>query len=58
MSLTELNTVVAYRDSMQSMMKTQAQIYRGETEIRDADGLSNPVTGDRYDFEVIGEIIT
>ncbi len=33
MSLTELNTVVAYRDSMQYMMKTQAQIYRGETEI-------------------------
>ena len=28
-----LHTVVAYRDSMQYMMKTQAQIYRGETEI-------------------------
>ena len=28
-----LYTVVAYRDSMQYMMKTQAQIYRGETEI-------------------------
>ena len=33
-------------------------IYKGETEIRDADGVSNPVTGDRYDFEVAGEIIT
>ena len=33
-------------------------IYKGETEIRDADGASNPATGDRYDFEVIGEIIT
>lgn len=33
-------------------------IYKGETEIRDADGVSNPVTGDRYDFEIAGEIIT
>ena len=33
-------------------------IYKGETEIRDADGVSNPITGDRYDFEVPGEIIT
>lgn len=34
------------------------RIYKGETEIRDADGVSNPVTGDRYDFEVAGEIVT
>lgn len=37
---------------------TSASIYNGETEIRDIDGISNPVTGDRYDFEVIGQIIT
>lgn len=37
---------------------TSASIYKGETEIRDNDGISNPVTGDRYDFEVIGQIIT
>ncbi len=36
---------------------TNADIYKGETEIRDIDGISNPVTGDRYDFEVIGQII-
>ena len=35
-----------------------AGTYKAETEIRDADGISNPVTGDRYDFNVIGEIIT
>ena len=35
-----------------------AGCYKAETEIRDADGTSNPVTGDRYDFNVIGEIIT
>ena len=34
-----------------------ADCYKAETEIRDADGTSNPVTGDRYDFNVIGEII-
>lgn len=33
-------------------------IYKADTEIRDVDGISNPVTGDRYDIEVVGEIIT
>ncbi len=33
-------------------------IYKGETEVRDADGINNPVTGDRFDFNVIGQIIT
>ena len=32
--------------------------YKGETEVRDADGTSNPVTGDRFDLNVIGEIVT
>ena len=32
--------------------------YKGETEVRDGDGTSNPVTGDRFDFNLIGEIIT
>lgn len=32
--------------------------YKGETEVRDGDGESNPVTGDRFDFNLIGEIIT
>ena len=32
--------------------------YKGEVEVRDADGTSNPVTGDRFDLNVIGEIIT
>ena len=32
--------------------------YKGESEVRDADGTSNPVTGDRFDLNVIGEIIT
>jgi len=33
-------------------------VYKGETEVRDADGVSNPVTGDRFDLDVIGEIVT
>lgn len=33
-------------------------VYKGETEVRDANGISNPVTGDRFDLNVIGEIVT
>ena len=34
-----------------------ADIYIGQTEIRDADGVSNPVTTDTFDFNVRGEIV-
>lgn len=32
--------------------------YKGEAEVRDANGTSNPVTADRFDLNVIGEIVT
>jgi len=32
--------------------------YKGESEVRDANGTSNPVTADRFDLNIIGEIIT
>lgn len=35
-----------------------ANKYIGQTEIRDADGVSNPVTTDTFDFNVKGEIVT
>ena len=35
-----------------------AGTYKGEAEVRDADGTSNPVTADRFDLNVIGEIVT
>ena len=35
-----------------------ADTYTGQVEIRDADGVSNPVTTDTFDFNVKGEIVT
>ena len=34
-----------------------AAIYKAETEIRDSDGVSNPVTGDRYDLNLVAQIV-